>query len=113
VVKLIGIPGPYTLALDRANWMVGSDDLNILMLTIVYRGIGFPVVWIILPNAGNPDTSERETVIEIFIDLFGVRSIACLLDDREFVGREWFRFLKRHRNRFQMRLHNGKRLSKN
>jgi hypothetical protein len=28
------------------------------------------------------------------LDLFGARAIACLLGDREFVGREWFRFLK-------------------
>lgn len=105
VVKLLGIPGPYTLALDRTNWKVGAVDLNILMLSIVYRGIGFPVVWIVLPKAGNSDTSERETVLEIFIDLFGVQNIACLLGDREFVGREWFRFLKRHRIKFQMRLH--------
>ncbi len=104
VVKLLGIPGPYTLALDRTNWKVGAVDLNILMLSIVYRGVGFPVVWIVLPKAGNSDTSERETVMEIFLNLFGAQNIACLLGDREFVGREWFRFLKRHRIKFQMRL---------
>ncbi len=43
--------------------------------------------------------------MEIFLDLFGARTIACLLGDREFVGREWFRFLKRHRIKFQMRQH--------
>ncbi|MCI0665569.1 MAG: IS4 family transposase [Acidobacteria bacterium] len=105
VVKLLGIPGPYTLALDRTNWKVGTVDINILMLSIVYRGIGFPVVWSVLPKAGNSDTSERETVIEIFIDLFGTPQIASLLGDREFIGKAWFRFLKRHRIKFQMRLH--------
>ena len=43
--------------------------------------------------------------MEIFLDLFGAQNIACLLGDREFVGSEWFRFLKRHRIKFQMRLH--------
>ena len=52
VVKLLGIPGPYTLALDRTNWKVGVVDLNILLLSRVYRGVGFPVVWIVLPKAG-------------------------------------------------------------
>jgi hypothetical protein len=93
------------LALDRTNWKVGAVDLNILMLSIVYRGVGIPVVWIVLSKAGNSDTSERTTVMEIFLDLFGAQNIACLLGDREFVGREWFRFLKRHRIKFQMRLH--------
>jgi len=105
VVKLLGIPGPYTLALDRTNWKVGSADINILMLSIVYRGIGFPVVWSVLPKAGNSDTTERETVIEIFIDLFGVQNIASLLGDREFVGKAWFQFLKQLRIKFYLRLH--------
>ena len=105
VVKLLGIPGPYTLALDRTNWKVGAVHINILMLSIVYRGVGFPVVWLVLPKAGNSDTTERETVLEIFMDLFGAPKIACLLGDREFVGRRWFRFLKKHRIQFRMRLH--------
>src|SRR5262247_4849121 len=105
IVKVLGVPGPYTLALDRTNWKVGAVELNILMLSIVYRGVGVPVVWIVLPKAGNSDTGERITVMEIFLDLFDAKNAACLLGDREFVGREWFRFLKRHRIKFQMRLH--------
>src|SRR5919108_3344551 len=31
VVKLLGIEGPYTLALDRTDWKVGVVHLNILM----------------------------------------------------------------------------------
>ena len=104
VVKLLGIPGPYRLALDRTNWKVGTVDINILMLSIVYRGIGFPVVWLALPKTGNSDTIERQTVIEIFIDLFGAQNIQCLLGDREFIGKQWFRFLRQHRIKFQMRL---------
>jgi hypothetical protein len=40
IVKQLGVAGPYTLALDRTNWKVGTVDLNILMLLIVYRGVG-------------------------------------------------------------------------
>jgi hypothetical protein len=89
VVKLLGIPGPYTLALDRTNWKVGQADLNILMLSLVSRCVGFPVAWWVLPRAGNSDALERETVIEMFImfiTLFGAHNIACLLRDREFIG---------------------------
>ena len=72
VVKLLGVEGPYDLALDRTNWKIGVVEINILMLSIVYRGVGFPVVWLVLPKAGNSDTIERETLIEIF-RLFGNR----------------------------------------
>jgi hypothetical protein len=105
IVKLLGVPGPYTLALDRTNWKVGAVGLNILMLSIVYRSIRIPVVSTVLSKAGNSDAIEQTTIIEIFLDLFGAQNIACLLGDREFVGREWFRFLKQYRIEFQMRLH--------
>ena len=36
VVKLLGVAGPYTLALDRTNWQVGVVDINILMLSLVF-----------------------------------------------------------------------------
>jgi hypothetical protein len=92
VVRMLGLPGPYTLALDRTNWKVGVVDLNILMLSIVYRGIGVPVVWLVLPKADNSDTGERITLMGIFLDLFGAQNVECLLGDREFIGREWSPF---------------------
>jgi hypothetical protein len=91
---------------------LGSDQLEswnrghqYLMLSIVYSGIGYPVVWSVLPKAGNSDITERETAIEIFIDIFGAFNIACLLGDREFISKAWFHFLKEHQIKFQMRLH--------
>jgi hypothetical protein len=56
VVKLLQAAGPWTLALDRTNWQVGSVGINLLMLSIVHRGIGFPVVWVALPKTGSSDT---------------------------------------------------------
>ena len=35
--------------------------------------------WTVLSKAGNSDTSERTTMIEIFLDLFGAQNIGCLL----------------------------------
>src|SRR5262249_55049670 len=105
IVKMLGVPGPYTLALDRTNWKVDAVDLNILMLSIVYRGIGITVVWLVMFTSGASNPSERATVMEICLDLFGAHTSAWLLGDREFVGSEWFCFLKRHRIKFQMRLH--------
>jgi hypothetical protein len=104
IVRSLGIPGPYVLAMDRANWKIGTAEVNILMLSIVYRGVGVSIVLTVLPKVGASDTGERRLVMEIFLDLFGAPNIACLLGNREFVGRERFRFLKRHRIRFQMRL---------
>jgi hypothetical protein len=51
------------------------------------------------------NTNERITVMEIFLDLLGAQNVAWVLGDREFVGSEWFCFLKSNRIKFQMRLH--------
>lgn len=104
VLKLLGAPSPYTLALDRTNWKIGQVEVNILLLSMVYRGIGFPLVWCVLPHAGNSDTSERITLLEIWLDLFGAKNVQCLCGDREFVGKAWFTFLQKNRIPFQMRL---------
>lgn len=104
VIKRLGVAGPYTLALDRTNWKIGALDINILLLSLVWRDIAFPLVWFVLPHAGNSDTRERITLLEIFIDLFGVPNLQCLLGDREFVGKEWFAFLQTKRLPFLMRL---------
>jgi len=103
-VKLLGVEGPYTLALDRTNWQGGAVEINILMLSIVHHGVGFPVVWLVSPWAGNSDLEQRKLLLELFFKLFGASNIACLLGDREFVGKAWFRFLRRHHLQFQMRL---------
>lgn len=34
-----------SLALDRTNWKVGKLDINILMLTVAYKGIALPLMW--------------------------------------------------------------------
>lgn len=105
VVKLMGEPRPWMLSLDRTNWKFGATDLNILMLSIVYLGIAFPVVWLVLPKAGNSNTDERITLMEIFIDLFDVQKTQCLLGDREFIGKRWFAWLRAEGIDFRIRLH--------
>lgn len=40
VVSMLGLPGPYILALDQANRKAGVVDLNILVFSIVHRGAG-------------------------------------------------------------------------
>jgi hypothetical protein len=104
LVKLLGTAGPWTLALDRTNWRFGQTDLNILMLGVVHQGIAWPLVWLVLPKAGNSYTDERITVLQIFLDLFGKEQIACLLADREFVGKDWLGWLRGNEINFRLRL---------
>lgn len=104
IVNLIPIKSPWYLTLDRTNWKFGRIHINILVLGIVYKGIAFPLLWVLLPKAGNSNTEERIALIERFISLFGCDKIACLLGDREFRGKEWFNFLIDSHIKFRIRM---------
>jgi Transposase DDE domain len=111
VVKLLGVPGPWRLTLDRTNWQFGQTDLNILLLGIVHQGIAYPLVWVVLPKAGNSHTDERIAVLDIFLDLFGKEQIACLLADREFVGTDWLCYLRKNGINFHLRVRENFRVT--
>ena len=104
IVNLIPAKPPWYLTLDRTNWKFGRIDINILVLGIAYEGIAFPLLWTLLPTAGNSNTDERIALLERFISLFGRDKVFCLLADREFVGKDWFNFLVGSPIKFRIRL---------
>jgi Transposase DDE domain len=103
LIKLLP-PPPYTLCLDRTNWQFGTFNINILMLSIAYKGIAFPVTWMFLGKRGNSNTQERKQLMERFLSLIEVKQIAMLVADREFIGRDWFKFLNRRKIPFTLRI---------
>lgn len=111
VVKLLGVEGPWELTMDRTNWKFGIIDINILMLGVVHQGIAYPVVWLMLPKAGNSDTDERITLMEIFIELFGKERIKLVFGDREFVGKQWLVWMREQGIDFRIRIHENYRIA--
>jgi len=109
IAKLITslLPQPtegYSLSLDRTNWRFGTFSINLLVLGIVHKGVAFPVYWLFLDKKGNSNTAERIAIMEKFMATFGASSIAWLLADREFVGKKWFKFLRRQQIPFRIRV---------
>jgi len=104
VMDLFELEEMVWLSMDRTNWRWGKSDINILMLSIVYKGIALPVLWLMLSKRGNSNTGERIVLIERFIRHFGKERIAGILADREFVGVEWFAWLKREGIAFCIRI---------
>ena len=96
IVSILQIPEPWGLSIDRTNWKIGKHNINILMLGVVYQGIAIPVMWRFLNKQGNSNTDERIDFIERFIDEFGHHRIDYLVADREFIGADWFFYLKVH-----------------
>ena len=93
VVRLMRIPEPWVLSLDRTEWQFGGCVFNILTLGIVHEGIAFPVVYLLLDKRGHSNTDERIDLMSEFFALFPEGKIAFLATDREFVGKDWLGYL--------------------
>ncbi len=79
VFSLMPHEPPYRLSIDCTNCKFGSKDINILALAIVYQGVAFPLLFTMVPKAGNSSTAERINLMKRYIDLFGLQTIAYLL----------------------------------
>jgi Transposase DDE domain len=114
VLKLLGVPAPWALTLDRTDWYLGQTPLNILVLGVCHQGTAFPLLWMILEKKGCSNTAERCALMDEFGHLFGFSAIAYLCADREFIGKQWFSYLRhkgiacRIRIRANTRVTNGR-----
>lgn len=97
LVRLLGVPAPWVITMDRTDWYLGNTPLNLLVIGIAYRGVAFPLLWTVLEKKGRSDTSERIALLGEFGRVFGYRAIAYLCADREFIGRDWFAHCARSR----------------
>mgnify|MGYP001089874118 FL=1 len=105
VIQFFGLTNQQLyLSMDRTNWQWGKKNINILMLSITYKGIAIPLFWSLLDKKGNSNTKERIAIMERFIMQFGKDKISGLLADREFIGSDWFAWLKKERIHFVIRI---------
>ena len=88
--------GKFYCALDRTNWDFGIFHINFLFVTVIYGKVSIPIVWVLLDKKGNSNTQERLDLIDRFLKIIPENRIISLLGDREFIGRDWFKYLKRN-----------------
>ncbi|MCK4441210.1 MAG: IS4 family transposase, partial [Sulfurovaceae bacterium] len=103
----------FILSMDRTNWKFGKVHINILMLSVAYKGMAIPIIWYLLKKKskqGNSGYRDRIRIIKKFIDVFGLDRIEVLVADREFVGEVWFRWLKKRNIPFAIRVMNNKHI---
>jgi hypothetical protein len=109
ILRLLPLGEQWILCLDRTNWKFGVMNINILVLAVAYHGVAIPLLWMLLDKRGNSHTLERMALLKHFLVEFGHERIHCVTADREFIGTDWIKFLKRHRIRFRIRIrHNTK-----
>lgn len=104
VLSLFSLQGQLILILDRTNWQWGKKEINILLLSVAYRGIGIPIFWSVIGSKGSSSTSGLIHVLKQVLQKIGPRRIQAFLADREFIGDDWFRFLKKSKIPFVIRI---------
>ena len=105
VVDLLGIrEKPWVLAMDRTNWEFGKATINILMISVIWNGMGVPLIWTLLPPAGNSNTKARTDLLDRLRVAFPDSKIASLMGDREFIGDAWMTYLRTRKIPFILRL---------
>lgn len=119
VLDLIGNPETVDLVMDRTDWKIGRYYLNMLALGIRHKGCAIPILFALLPGKGSSNTVQRISLIDRFIALYGRNRINSISADREFVGKEWFKYLAKEKIKYFMRVkettimtfENGKKIS--
>ena len=112
VLRLLPLGEKWILCLDRTTWKFGAMNINLLVFAVAYHGVAVPLLWMLLDKRGNSHTLERVALLKHVLVEFGPARIQCVTADREVIGSDWIKFLKRHRIRFRIRIrHNPKLLN--
>jgi hypothetical protein len=98
------VSAPWVITLDRTDWYLGETPLNVMVIGIAYRGVAFPLLWTVLEKKGCSDTTERIALMREFGRIFGYRALAYLCADREFIGKDWFSWLRSQEVDFRIRV---------
>jgi len=94
----------WQVILDRTTWQFGGFTINILLVGPVYQGVAFPLFWTLLDKKGTSNTAERIALMERVLTVLPAPRIQVLIGDREFIGQQWFSWLKQHHIPFAMRI---------
>lgn len=110
-VKLLKLTPPYTLALDRTEWQLGRNWVNVLMLSISYGRFAIPLFWMVTEAKGCCDDAEKQLLIEQFLEEFTAQSIRFVSADREFASVKWLQYLIDRQVSFRLRIKANARIT--
>lgn len=107
ILSITHLSGTAYLVIDRTNWAIGQQKINVLCLGLLLpNGIFIPILWENLAKKGNSKTAERLNLLKRFQAIWpeGKKQGFCLLADREFIGLDFFVWMVTHDLSFVIRL---------
>ena len=97
ILKLSGVKGKLTLIVDRTDWKLGSKHFNLLVFSILTTWGSIPIGVKDLNKRGNSSSTERKELLQKVGDQIGWDRIEWVLADREFIGKDWWGFLRKRK----------------
>ena len=98
IIHLADFQGQVYMSIDRTNWKIGAININVLYIGLILpNGIFIPILWELFDKRGNSSEEERCELIRRFFKVWQFHSDIkiILLGDREFIGAQWFGFMRR------------------
>ena len=94
------------LLLDGTSWKRGEQKYHYMVLSVLAGSVAIPIYWKQLSKIGSSNQKEREQLLSEALTHFDLKGMT-LLADREYIGKQWFKFLKDHKINFVIRLRFG------
>jgi hypothetical protein len=111
MVKLMRLAPPFVITIDRTEWRLGKQWVNVLMLAIVDRGVAVPLLWMVFDKKGCSSDAERRQILQKYLEIFPASSIKFVTADREFASRAWIDYLAHRKIGFCLRIKANTRIT--
>lgn len=92
-LELLEIGGKLDLVIDRTEWKFGKSWINLLTVSVYYRGVSIPVGWKAFSRKGNVSGKRHVILLRSVVNKLGRERIGKVFGDREFGNVEVFKYL--------------------
>lgn len=104
--RRIGIKSLKHLLLDGTKWDCGRETIHLMTLCVLVNDVAIPIWWEDLEKAGHSSQNERIAMLQRAMEKYKLAEMT-LLADREYIGKEWFKYLSESGLYFVIRLKEG------
>lgn len=103
-LELLSISGKVDLIIDRTEWKFGRVWINLLMVSVYYRGVAIPIGWKVFSRKGNLSGRIHVLLLREAIKRIERSRVAKLFAEREFCNQAVFAYLYKEEIDFCIRL---------
>ncbi len=94
------------LLLDGTKWDFGDHSIHLMTLCVLVGDVAVPIWWEDLSKAGHSSQKERMDMLCRVMKKYDLSGMT-LLADREYIGKEWFKYLSKSGLYFVVRVKEG------